>query len=108
MWYIQLQTLKFINCIINRNIVPYSYFLHVLLLHILYIQLQILKCINSIINCNIVPYSYFPHILSLYIVYIQLQTVKYINCIINCNIFIFLSCSVTLYRVYTATDCEIY
>jgi len=73
---------KYINSIINCNIVPYSYFPHVLSLHILYIQLQTLKYINCIINCNIVPHSYFPHILSLYILYIQLQTVKYINCII--------------------------
>jgi len=35
--YVQLQTLKYINCIINCNIFPYSYFHHVLLLHILFI-----------------------------------------------------------------------
>ena len=78
--------MKYITCIINCNIVPDSYFPHVLSLHILYIQLQTVKCINCIINCNIVPYSYFPHVLSLHILYIQLQTVKCINCIINCNI----------------------
>jgi hypothetical protein len=88
----------FIHC----NIVPYSYFPHVLLLHMLYIQLQTLKCINSIINCNIVPYPYFPHVLSLHILYIQLQTVKYINWIINCNIFPYLySPSVLLIPVTT-------
>jgi len=48
--------LKYINCIIKCNIVPYSYFRHVLSLHILYIQLQTVKYINCIIiNCNIVP-----------------------------------------------------
>ena len=78
--------MKCINCIINCNIVPYSYFPHVLSLHILYIQLQTLKCINCIINCNVVPCSYFPHVLSLHILYIQLQTSKYINCTINSNI----------------------
>ena len=57
---IQLQTMKGINCIINCNIVPYSYFPHVLSLYIMYTQLQTVKCINFIINCNIVPYSYFP------------------------------------------------
>ena len=77
--------MKCINSIINCNIVPYSYFPHVLSLHILYIQLQTVKCINCIINCNIVPYSYFPHVLSLNILYIQLQIVKFINYIIKSN-----------------------
>ena len=78
--------MKYINSIIIRNIVPYSYFPHILFLNVLYIQLHNFKYINCIINCNIVPYSYFPHILALHILYIQLQTVKCINCIINCNI----------------------
>jgi len=43
---IQLHTVKCINCIINFNIVPYSYFPHVLSLHILYIQLQTSKAID--------------------------------------------------------------
>jgi len=47
--YIQLQTLNYINCIINCNIVPYSYFHYVLSLHILYIELQTLKCILCIL-----------------------------------------------------------
>jgi hypothetical protein len=74
--------------IITCNNVPYSYFLHLALLHIVFIDLPNFKCtsINCIINCNIVPYSYFPHVLSLHILYIQLQTVKCINSIINCNI----------------------
>jgi len=87
-WYYQsciLTELKYINC----NIFPYSYFPHVLSLHILYIQLQTVKCINCIINCKIFPYSYFPHVLSLHILYTQLQTVKCINCIINCNIVLY-------------------
>ena len=37
----QLHTLKYINC----NIVPYSYFPHVLLLHILHVHLQTYKYI---------------------------------------------------------------
>jgi len=45
---------KFINCIIKYNTLPYSYFPHVLSLHILYIKLQTVKYINCIINCNIV------------------------------------------------------
>jgi hypothetical protein len=64
---------------ISIYIVPYSYFPHVLSLHILYIQLQTVKCINCIINCNIVPYSYFHNVMYLHILYIYLQTLKYIN-----------------------------
>jgi len=58
---------------------PYTYFPHVLLLHILYIQLQTLECINSIIYCNIIHYSYFFYFLSLHILFVHLQTLKYIN-----------------------------
>jgi hypothetical protein len=56
--HIQLQTVKYIDCIINCNIVTYPYFPPVLSLHILYIQLQTVKYIGCIINCNIVPYSF--------------------------------------------------
>ena len=72
----------FISC----NIVPYSCFPYLMLLHNLYIYLQTLQCINCIINCNIVPYLYFPHDMLLNILYIHLQTLQCINCIINCNI----------------------
>jgi hypothetical protein len=51
--YIQVRTVKYINC----NTVPYPYFPHVLSLHILYIQLQTVKYIDCIINCNISPNS---------------------------------------------------
>ena len=44
--YIYLHTLGCIYCIINCNIVPYSYFPHVSL-HILYIQLQTVKFISK-------------------------------------------------------------
>ena len=67
--YIHLKTLKFINC----NIIPYSYFPHVMLFYIHYMHLKILKFINCIINCNIVPYLYFPHIMLLIIMYIHLK-----------------------------------
>jgi len=46
--YIQLQTVKCINYIINCNIVPYLYFPHIMLLIVLYIQLQNMKYINCI------------------------------------------------------------
>ena len=52
-----LHALKYINCIIVCNKVLYSFFPHVLSLHILCIQLQTVKYINCIINCNIVKYS---------------------------------------------------
>ena len=74
------------NSTIKCNIVQFSYFPHVLLLHNLYIELQTVKYINCIINCNIVQFSYFPHVLLLHNLYIQLQTVNYITRIINCNI----------------------
>ena len=61
--FIQLQALKYINSIINCNIVPYSYFPHGLSLHILYIQLQTLKYIECVINSNIFQHSHFPHVL---------------------------------------------
>ena len=61
--YIDLQTPKYIKCIFKCNIIPYSYFLHVMSLHMLYIQLYILKCINCIINCNIFLYLFFPHVM---------------------------------------------
>jgi hypothetical protein len=48
--YIQLQILKYINCIINCNSLPYSYFPRVLSLDIPYIQLQTLKYINYILK----------------------------------------------------------
>jgi len=76
--YIHLQTLKYINWILNCNVVLYSYFPQFLLLHIMYIHLQTLKYINWILNCNVVLYSYFPQFLLLYIMYIHLQTLKYI------------------------------
>jgi len=84
--YVHLQTLKYINCIINCNTVPYSYFLHVLLQHILYIELQTLKFINCIIRCNIAQYSYFPNLMLVHSISIHWNNLKYINCIINCNI----------------------
>ena len=66
----------YIKCIINCNNVPYSYFPHILSLHILYIQLQTLKCINCTINCNIVNYACLPLILILLFLYIQLQMLE--------------------------------
>ena len=58
--YIQLQILKYIKCITNYNIVPYSYFPIIMFLHILYINLQALKCINCIINRKIYHVYIFP------------------------------------------------
>jgi hypothetical protein len=63
--YKHLQNLKFINSTIKCNIVPYSYFPHILSLHILYIQLQTVKRIN----CDIVRYSYFLMLFTNYHVY---------------------------------------
>ena len=70
------KNLKFNNCIIKRNIVPFSYFPHVLLLQILYI----------IINCNIVSFLYFLYIKLIIVMYVHLQNLKNIKYIINCNI----------------------
>jgi len=46
--YIHLHILKSINCVINNDIVPYSYFPLFMLLIILYINLQTLNYINCI------------------------------------------------------------
>ena len=73
---------RFMCCFVS----PYSYFPHVLSLHIMYIQLQTLECINFIIYCNIVHYSYLFLFSVLHILFVHLQTLKYINCIINRNI----------------------
>jgi hypothetical protein len=82
--------LKYINCIINRNFVPYLYFSHIMLLIILYIALQTLKYIKCIFKWSIIPYPYFLQFMLIIILYIQLHILKYINCIVNCNIFLFI------------------
>jgi len=69
--YVQLQPVKCINCIINCNIAPCSYFPYVVSVRNLYMQLQTVKWIN----CTVLFIS--PSVIS---VYIQLQTVKWINC----------------------------
>ena len=51
--YIELQNLKYINCVINCNFVPNLYFSHIMLLIVLYIDLQTLKYIISVFS-NIV------------------------------------------------------
>jgi hypothetical protein len=53
-----VHTVRYINCIINCNSVPYSYFPHVMSLHTLYIQLQTVRYTNYIIKCSTVLHSF--------------------------------------------------
>jgi hypothetical protein len=53
--YIHIYTFKYINCIINCNIVSFLYFPHIKLIIVMYIHLQNLKYIKYV-NCNIAPY----------------------------------------------------
>jgi len=70
-----------LTAVSNKNIVTYSYFYHIQLLHGLYIQQQTLKCIEWIIICNTVLHSYFHHFLLLHILYIKLLFLEFLTLI---------------------------
>jgi len=77
--YIQLHILKYINCIINCNIVLYLFSPCYINKYSVYISTKILKYINCIINHNIILYLYCPYVMLLIILYIQLHILKFIN-----------------------------